>query len=91
MTAIEFLGHVFEFFLPALGTAIISTLMVKCFWWQTFVGMRLVRLLGVTILSNTLALGLGWVLSGHDGTLLAYAIMVLFNALTLWLFALRST
>lgn len=84
MTVFAAFVHLINFLLPPMGLALISALMMKCCCWQRLAGLQWSRLVLAAFGVNTACSMLGWMISGKDGSMLAYALMILANTLVLF-------
>ena len=84
MTVFAAFVHLINFLLPPMGLALISALMMKCCWWQRLAGLHWSRLVLAAFGANTACSIMGWMISGKDGSMLAYALMILANTLVLF-------
>jgi hypothetical protein len=76
--------HFANFFLPALGVALIAALLSKLLWRGQLKGVGLMRLVLWAALAGAAVLVAGLVVFGHDGKMATYGSMVLACAFGLW-------
>ena len=76
--------HLFNFFLPALGVALFSSLGAKLLWREELQGVRWRRLWGWASALGAAVLLAGLVVWGRDGKMATYGAMVLACAAGLW-------
>ena len=84
MGPIDALWHLLNFFAPALGVGLLTTLMAKLLWRRGLEGTSFGRLGLWATGGSALALVAGLVVFGRDGKMLTYGAMVLACALGLW-------
>ena len=85
------LGHLLNFIAPALGMAVIGSVLVKLVWHRA---MRRVGWAGLLVWSaavGALVLFGGLLLFGRDGAMATYAALVLATACVFWWKGLRQT
>jgi heme/copper-type cytochrome/quinol oxidase subunit 1 len=90
MGPFDALWHLFSFFAPALGVALITAVLAKLIWRRELAAVRLLRLALWPSLAGALALFAGLVFSGHDGRMGTYLGLVGAVAFTLWWIGLRG-
>jgi hypothetical protein len=84
VTVFAALVHFINFVLSPLGLAAISVFIAKCLWWTRLSWSSSWR---VTLTAWGANMGMsvaGWLLTGKDGSMWAYALMVLGNTIVLW-------
>lgn len=86
MDALDAFWHLANLFVPALALAALSAALAKALWRRELAGVRWVRLAGGAAAAGALVTLGGLVLSGRDGRMTTYAVLVLANALALWWF-----
>lgn len=84
MGPLDALWHLFNFFAPAIGVALATTLMAKLLWRHELAGASWRRLLAWSIAAGALALLGGLVVFGRDGRMATYGALVAAIALSLW-------
>lgn len=84
MGPIDAFLHLVNFFAPALGVALIATLMAKGLWRRELAGVAWHRLAAWAALAGALALLAGLVTFGRDGKMASYGLLVAASALALW-------
>jgi len=89
MGLLDGLIHAVNFFLPALGMALLLPALARLVWWRTLkpagFGRQVKWVAGV----NALVLMIGLIVLGHDGAMATYAALVLASSLTVWWTGLR--
>jgi len=83
MAAIDALWHVLNFFEPALAVGIVSAGGVKLLWRRELGGVSWLRLAAVSTAAGAMGMAADLLLSGHDGRIAAYALMLAASALSL--------
>lgn len=88
MGPLDALTHLMNFFLPALGMALLAPSLARLVWWKALKGQwtrqaRWVAAAGAVVLVAGLAL------TGRDGAMLTYGALVLSSALVIWWTGLR--
>lgn len=76
--------HLFNFFAPALGVALIAALSAKGLWRRELTGVAWHRLFAWASLAGALAMIAGLVAFGRDGKMATYGLLVGATALGLW-------
>lgn len=76
--------HLVNFLAPALGVALVATLMAKGLWRRELASVAWHRLAAWAALAGTLALLAGLVAFGRDGKMATYGLLVAATALGLW-------
>lgn len=84
MDLVNAFWHLLNFLAPAVGLGLIATLLAKLVWWRLLAPVPWRGLLQCVISACALAQLVGLVLSGHDGRISTYTLMVLSCALALW-------
>lgn len=78
------LGHLLNLFLPALGIAAIAALLSKVLWRHELNSVSWQRLATHGAVAGAAAILLGLILSGRDGRMVTYVVVVFANAAGLW-------
>ena len=78
------LGHLMNFFAPAVGVGFIASALAKLLWRRTLKSSSLASLSLLTFGAGALALVGGLLLFGRDGKMATYAALVAAVALVLW-------
>jgi len=89
MGVLDVLIHLVNFFLPALGMALLLPALTKLVWWRQVRGEMLGRMAGRVGAMGALVLLVGLLLTGRDGAMLTYAALVAGSAVTVWWTGLR--
>ena len=84
MSALAFLNHLVNLFLPALALAALAAGLAKLAWRADLRAQRWWRLAAPAAVANASVTIAGLVWTGHDGRVATYMAMVLVTALTLW-------
>jgi hypothetical protein len=84
MGPLDALWHLFNFFAPALGVALLTTALSKLVWRRELAPVTWRRLVGWSALAGSLALIGGLVVFGRDGRMATYGALVAASALALW-------
>lgn len=84
MGPLDALWHLLNFFAPALGVALATTLLAKLVWRRELAGASWRRLLAWSVGAGALVLIGGLVLLGRDGRMGTYGALVVATALALW-------
>ncbi len=77
MTALDALIHLLNFVLPALLLGSISALLAKLVWLRALGGVSVLRLAAWACGAALLALAGGLVVTGRDGSMVTYGVMLL--------------
>lgn len=85
MSPIDAFWHLLNFFAPAVGVGLITSVSAKLLWRHELKTVRWLRLALWATAGCALVLVAGLVVFGHDGKMVTYAAMVCACALTLWL------
>jgi hypothetical protein len=83
------LNHALNFFLPALGMALLVPSLARLVWWKAMSRAGWLQQVKWASLINGLILVAGLIVTGRDGAMLTYAGLVLASALTVWWTGLR--
>ena len=88
MGPLDALNHIVNFFLPALGMAVLAPSLARLVWWKALKGqwMRQVRWGAAAGAGVSIA---GLLVMGRDGAMLTYGALVLSSALVIWWTGLR--
>jgi hypothetical protein len=89
MGFLDAIDHFVNFFLPALGMAVLVPSMARIVWFKALKSAGWWRQVKWAALGNVLVLVLGLLLTGRDGAMLTYAGLVLASALAVWWTGLR--
>ena len=89
MGFLDALNHALNFFLPALGMALLVPSLARLVWWRALQRAGWFRQVTWAALGNALVLALGLVLIGRDGAMLTYMGLVATSAFTVWWTGLR--
>ena len=84
MGPLDALGHLANFFLPAVLLGLLAAAGAKLLWRRELAAVRWRRLAAGACLACAVVTLAGLVLTGRDGRMATYAAMVLACALTLW-------
>lgn len=84
MNFLDLVWHVVDFALPALLLGVFSATAAKGLWRGPLRSTSWLRLSGGAVAASLLACIAGLVLTGRDGKMLTYAVMVLACAASLW-------
>ena len=84
MGPLDALWHLLNFFAPAAGVALATTLLAKLLWRRELAGASWGRLLAWAVGAGALALLGGLVVFGRDGRMATYGALVAATALALW-------
>jgi hypothetical protein len=89
MGPLDALDHFVNFFMPAIGMALLLPSLARLLWWTPLKSAGWVRQVRLAALANGLVLIVGLVATGRDGAMVTYAGLVLASALTVWWTGLR--
>jgi hypothetical protein len=89
MGFLDALDHALNFFLPALGMALLVPSLARLVWWQALRSAGWLRQVKWAALANALILIAGLIATGRDGAMLTYLGLVAGSALTVWWTGLR--
>ena len=89
MSLQDALIHLVNFFLPALGMALLLPALARLVWWRALKSAGYGRQVKWAAAANGLVLVTGLVFWGRDGAMGTYAALVLASALTVWWTGLR--
>jgi hypothetical protein len=81
---IDAFWHLANFFMPALGVALIGSTACKLLWRRELVAVRWHRLAFCAALAGASALVAGLALFGRDGKMATYGMLVAATAFGLW-------
>jgi len=84
MGPLDVVFHLTNFFLPALAVAGLAAALAKLLWRRELSGQPWARLSGRASAAGALVLVAGLVVTGHDGRMSTYGVLILAVALTLW-------
>jgi hypothetical protein len=84
MGPLDALWHLLNFFAPAVGVALATTLMAKLVWRRELAGVAWPRLLIWATAAGALVLLGGLAIFGRDGRMASYGALVAATALALW-------
>jgi uncharacterized protein (DUF2062 family) len=85
MHALTFLNHVLNFLAPAVFLSVLLALSAKLMWRKANPLINLWEQVLLNLVVGAVILGAGLVLSGRDGRLLTYAMLVLGMSISQWL------
>ncbi len=89
MGFLDGLNHALNFFLPALGMALLVPSLARLVWWKALRSAGWLRQVKWASIINSAVLIVGLLMTGRDGAMLTYAGLVLGSALTVWWTGLR--
>ncbi|MBI2733304.1 MAG: hypothetical protein HYX44_08390 [Aquabacterium sp.] len=89
MGFLDGVNHALNFFLPALGMALLVPSLARLVWWKAMKGAGWLRQVKWASIVNVVVLIVGLLISGRDGAMLTYGGLVLASALTVWWTGLR--
>jgi hypothetical protein len=89
MGLLDALNHVLNFFLPAMGMALLVPSLARLVWRKVLRSAGWWRQVKWAALANALVLIAGLIATGRDGAMLTYTGLVLASALTVWWTGLR--
>lgn len=89
MGFLDALNHALNFFLPALGMALLVPSLARLVWWQALKSAGWLRQVKWATVANAGVLLVGLLLLGRDGAMLTYFGLVLASALAVWWTGLR--
>ena len=89
MSLLDALIHMVNFFLPALGMALLLPTLARLVWWRALKSAGFVRQVTWVAGVNALVLMAGLIVLGRDGAMATYAALVLASSLTVWWTGLR--
>lgn len=89
MGFLDGLNHALNFFLPALGMALLVPSLARLVWWKALRSAGWFRQVKWASIINAAVLIVGLLMTGRDGAMLTYAGLVLASALTVWWTGLR--
>lgn len=89
MGFLDGLNHALNFFLPALGMALLVPSLARLVWWKALSGAGWLRQVKWASIINAVVLIVGLLMTGRDGAMMTYAGLVLASALTVWWTGLR--
>ncbi|MGH6647421.1 hypothetical protein [Aquabacterium sp.] len=89
MGLLDVLTHLVNFFLPALGMALLLPALARLVWWRALKPAGYGRQVKWAAGANALVLVAGLIVLGRDGAMATYAALVLVSALTVWWTGLR--
>jgi len=90
MGPIDALIHLLNFFLPAVGMALIVPTLVRLVWFKALRGVSWGLMARRVALANAGILVLGLVLVGRDGAMRTYAALVIASAVVVWWTAFKG-
>jgi hypothetical protein len=85
MSLLQQFWHWLNFLLPALGTGAIAALLSKLLWRHALRHVSWLRLAAWAVLAGETAYVFGLILTGRDGAMASYGVMVLAIAAAIWL------
>lgn len=89
MGVLDALNHALNFFLPALGMALLVPSLARLMWWKALAQAGWLRQVKWLAGVNAVVLIAGLLLTGRDGAMLTYAGLVLASAVTVWWTGMR--
>jgi hypothetical protein len=89
MGLLDALNHVLNFFLPAVGMALLVPSLARLVWRKVLRSTGWWLQVKWAALANALILIVGLIATGRDGAMLTYMGLVLASALTVWWTGLR--
>ncbi len=89
MSLLDALIHMVNFFLPALGMALLLPALARLVWWRALKPAGFARQVTWVAGVNALVLMAGLIVLGRDGAMATYAALVLASSLTVWWTGLR--
>ena len=89
MSLLDALIHMVNFFLPALGMALLLPALARLVWWRALKPAGFARQVTWVAAVNALVLMAGLIVLGRDGAMATYAALVLASSLTVWWTGLR--
>lgn len=84
MGPLDALWHLFNFLLPAFGVGALAATLCKLLWWRTLRAVAWHVLAAPAVLGGVAVLVLGLLVTGRDGRMATYALLVGVNAAVLW-------
>jgi hypothetical protein len=90
MGLIDALIHILNFFMPALGLALLVPTLVRVFWFRKLRGVSWALMAKRVALGGSAVLLAGLVALGRDGAMLTYVALVLASALAVWWTAFKG-
>jgi hypothetical protein len=90
MGLIDALIHILNFFMPALGLALLVPTLVRVFWFRKLRGVSWALMAQRVAMSGCAVLVLGLVALGRDGAMLTYVALVPASALAVWWTAFKG-
>jgi len=89
MGLLDALNHVLNFFLPAVGMALLVPSLARLVWHKALRSTGWWLQVKWAAMANALILIVGLIATGRDGAMLTYMGLVLASALTVWWTGLR--
>jgi len=89
MGFLDGLNHALNFFLPALGMALLVPSLARLVWWKALRSAGWFRQVKWASIVNAAVLIVGLLMTGRDGAILTYWGLVLASAMTVWWTGLR--
>lgn len=89
MGPFDALDHIVNFFLPALGMALLLPSLARLVWRAPLKSVGWLHQVRWAATANALVLIMGLIVTGRDGAMVTYAGLVLASALTVWWTGLR--
>ncbi|MDB5819256.1 MAG: hypothetical protein JWQ11_2896 [Rhizobacter sp.] len=84
MAAIDAFWHLLNLLAPAGSVAVIAACMARLLWWRRLKTVSWRRLVGWPACLSALVVVVGLLVSGRDGRIVTYMVMVLACAAGLW-------
>ena len=89
MDALDLFWHIANFVLPAIGVGALTAALCKLFWRRALARTSWFTLAWQASAAGLAVLVAGLAITGHDGRMMTYAVLVLVCALVPWLKATR--
>lgn len=89
MGFLDALNHLLNFFVPALGMALLVPSLAHLVWRKALRGAAWLQQVKWAAACNAVVLIAGLLITGRDGAMLTYMALVLASALTVWWTGLR--
>jgi hypothetical protein len=84
MGPLDAIWHLLNFFAPAAGVAVVTTVLAKLLWRRQLAGAGMARLVAWSAGAGAAALLTGLVVFGRDGRMGTYGLLVAATAVALW-------
>jgi hypothetical protein len=89
LTALGLFWHLVNFAAPAIGVGALTAALCKLFWRRTLAASSWFTLAWQASLAGLVVLVLGLVVTGHDGKMGTYAVLIVACTLVPWLRTVR--